>query len=160
MKKLLLLTGVLVLAFCSQAQVNDADKNTALQLVRQNSAAIGLTNADIENSIVAVTYIITGTDVRMVYLQQSFKGIPVFNQVQVLAFRNGKLVSQAGDRIRGMETVATNKDGLPSVSAVTALQTSLTSLKVVPLEPLVPITLAPDGHKFEFGKLGVNSENI
>ncbi|MBK8496883.1 MAG: hypothetical protein IPL50_19225 [Chitinophagaceae bacterium] len=36
------------------------------------------------------------TGIRYVYLLQAYKGIPVFNQMTILSFRNGKLLSRSG----------------------------------------------------------------
>jgi hypothetical protein len=93
MKKIFLLLITLWSAYVSMGQSNDVDKNAALQLVSANRAAIGLSPDDLNNVLVSSSYKMAGaTDVTLVYLYQSYKGIPVYNQMQVLAFRNGKVV--------------------------------------------------------------------
>ena len=114
---------------------------------------------DQQNFLVTSTYK-TAEGLQMVYLQQTYLGIPVYNQLQVLAFRNEKLVSNAGGRIPDIHKSVNGKNGMPAVSVVEALQTALLDAKATALEAAVPINISSDGHKFEFGKLGATSENI
>lgn len=159
MRKLLLLLVAVFSFSVIQAQVSDADLAIAKDLVAKNSVAIGLSADDQQNILVSSTYK-TMDGLQMVYLQQSHLGIPVYNQLQVLAFQNGKVVSNAGDRIPNIQKSTRGNSGMPSVSAVTAVKTALFDVKATALEAPVPIYISADGHKFEFGKLGVTTENI
>ncbi len=103
MKKLMTFFLMLACFFSANAQVSDIEKNMALELAKKSSAVIGLSQSDIDNSIVANTYIIPATNIRMLYLQQSYKEIPVYNHLNVLAFKNEQLVSNTGSRIAGFE---------------------------------------------------------
>jgi extracellular elastinolytic metalloproteinase len=156
-KSLLILLAVLSFSI-TKAQVSEADATLARQLVVKNGTAIGLTEQDQQNLLVSSAYK-TKDGLQMVYLQQSFRGIPVYNQMRVLAFKNDRLVSNAGSFLPEMQKI-TRSDGRPSVSVVTALQTALTDAKVTALEAAVPIYTSTDGHEFEFGRLGVTNENI
>ena len=142
-----------------QAQVSDADKAIALEVVQKNSSRIGLQAADIDNSIVSATYIVPGSDVRMVYLQQSYKGIPVYNQLHVLAFRNEQLLSVTGSRVTGVEQKV-NSNGQPAVDVMRAVQTALADVNAPARELVVPVNMFNEGRRFEFGSLGVSTENI
>ncbi|MEO7982717.1 MAG: M36 family metallopeptidase [Bacteroidota bacterium] len=142
-----------------EAQVSEADASFARGLVAKNSVAAGLSAEDQQNSMVSATYR-TMDGLRMVYLQQSYLGIPVYNQLQVMAFQNDKLVSNAGGRLPHIQQSITGNNAIPAVSAVTALQTALADAKAIALEAAVPLYIADDGHKFEFGKLGATTENI
>src|SRR6187402_1219693 len=102
MKKRLLLLFALLYGAATFSQVNQIDNNLALGLVKANSKAIGISENDIRDLIVSATYQTTD-GIRMVYLQQTFRQIPVFNQMQVLAFKEGKLVSASGSRIQKIE---------------------------------------------------------
>ncbi|MGQ0739621.1 MAG: M36 family metallopeptidase [Bacteroidota bacterium] len=159
MRKNLLLTVFLFSAFSVFAQVSETDKATATDLVRKNSSAIGVSFQDIDNSIITGTYIIPGSDVRMVYLQQSYKGIPVYNQLHVLAFRNGKIVSTAGSRVLSIESKV-NSNGAPAIDPVKAVKTALTDINAEAKELIVPVNILNEGRRFEFGSLGVSTENI
>ena len=71
MKKILLLTVLLAVLFAANAQVSENDRSMAMQLIQKNGAGVGLMPNDLDNSIVTGTYIIPGSEIRMVYLQQS-----------------------------------------------------------------------------------------
>jgi hypothetical protein len=160
MKKLLLLSLTVICSFMTKAQVSENDRNIALQLVQKNSSVLGITQQDIDNSIITGTYIIPGSEIRMVYLQQSYKNIPVYNQLHVLAFKNDKLVSVAGNRIATIEKKITNDRSAPAISAADAVQTAATESKVKIQEMIIPVNILRGGQKFEFGRLGVSKENI
>lgn len=160
MRKFLFLTGLLICALTGFAQVSEQAKNAALQLVRQNRAAIGLPTSDPNDVIVSSTYLVTGTDITMVYLQQAHKGIPVYNQLKTLAFRGGKLVSNFGEHVLGMEKLTGGASEIPSISAVKAVETSLADAKVAAKEAIVPVNITLNGKKMEFGRLGASKENI
>lgn len=159
MRKFLLLLVAMVSLSVLQAQVNEADAVAAKQLIAKNAGAIGLTAKDQQNSLISSTYV-SPDGLRMVYLQQSYLGIPVYNQMQVLAFMGDKLVSNAGGRLPSLDKLLPNASGFPNVSAVSAVNTALADAKVTPLELAIPIYNSTDGHKFEFGRLGATTENI
>lgn len=160
MKKNLLLVALLAATLFSNAQVNQADKALALDLAGKNSLKIGLQPGDLDNSIIAGTYIIDGSSFRMVYLQQSYKGIPVYNRLYVLAFRNEELVSVAGSRLSSMDQKTAGYTGVPGIDPVKAVKTALKEAKTSSIETIAPISISSEGRKFEFGSLGVSSENI
>jgi hypothetical protein len=159
MRQRILFAVFLFSGFTAAAQVTEADSSAAFTLVGKNSDAIGLTPQDITNSFVNGTYIIPGSEVRMVYLQQSHKGIPVYNQLHVLAFRNEKAVSVAGSRVKEIETKV-NSDGIPGIDPVMAVKTALLDVNAPTGELIVPVNILKQGRRFEFGNLGVSSENI
>src|SRR4051812_33199388 len=103
MKKKLLLLVFLAFSFILKAQ--DIAKTAALQIVSKNLTAAGLSESDINNVIVSNAYHDRSTGLDMIYLQQRYKALPVYNQIQVLAFKNGVLVSHSGGRIAGIENV-------------------------------------------------------
>ncbi len=160
MKKLLLLSVILAGFFVSNAQVSESDRNIALQLVQKNSSGIGLVQNDLDNSIITGTYIIPGSAIRMVYLQQSYRNIPVYNRLHVLAFKQDKLVSVAGSRIAVIEQKISNDRSTPAISVIEAVQTAAAESKVKIQEMIIPSAVLREGQRFEFGRLGVSSENI
>jgi len=158
MRKFLLFLSIISFS-ALRAQVSETEAALAKALVAKNSHAIGLTAEDQQQLLVSSSYR-TMDGLQMVYLQQTHLGIPVYNQLQVLAFRNDKVVSVAGGRIPQIQKSIRINNVMPAVSVVTALQTALLDAKATALEAAVPIYSAPDGHKFEFGKLGATTENI
>ncbi len=161
MKKILLLLGVFVSVITANAQLTPNDISTAKQVVTKNKTAIGLTDADLTNIIVSSTYT-SAEGIRMVYLYQSYKDISVYNQMQVLAFKNDKLVSAAGSRIPLLEQKVNTASGIPSISMQDAIRAALTESKI-DLQRITGSMNAPATNawgKADFGKLGVSDENI
>jgi extracellular elastinolytic metalloproteinase len=161
MRKFLLSLFLTISIFSADAQLTEAEVAKAKDLVNKNSAAIGLSAGDLQNLIVSSTYV-SVEGIRMVYLYQSYKGIPVYNQMHVLAFRNGQLVSKAGGRIAGFETKVNNPSGVPSLPVKQAVMEALLFAKV-PLQRMPSAIADPvinDFGKMDFGKLGVALENI
>lgn len=155
MKKNLLLIALLVLGFIAKSQ--DIDKGVALNMVAKNATLAGLTASDLKNVIVSNSYTDRSTGLDMIYLQQSYKGLPVFNELQVMAFKNGVLVSNSGGRIYDIASVIS--DLVPTVSAESAVRTALTEKKLPIRGSLTATTLIP-GKKFDFGKLGIAHESV
>jgi len=87
MKRILLLAFSVLLFTASWGQNdNQYNKAFALQLVKENKEAIGFSDTDIFNTTVSSSYTVTGTGMTMVYLQQTYLGIPVLNKMKVLVF--------------------------------------------------------------------------
>ncbi|MEO6583954.1 MAG: M36 family metallopeptidase, partial [Ferruginibacter sp.] len=127
-----------------------------MKLLTDNSAAAELSSVDTENLIISSAYFNKSTGTELVYLQQSFKGLPVLNQIQVLSFKQGQIVSNAGGRIKAIEEKV-NTSAIPAVPAEAAVQTAAAAKKIPLLQNLAGIQLS---NKIEFGKMGVARENI
>lgn len=157
MKTLIMFACLLAAGFATTAQNIDAAK--AMQMLIRQQAKTGLSNEDLSNSIVSNAYHnrISGTD--LLYLQQSYKGLPVFNQVQTLAFKNDMLVSKAGARIAGFAKKAAIAGEKPSVSPETAVRTAITAKKMAAPVALLPMAQST-ATNINFGKAGIASENI
>lgn len=149
----------LLLGFLLNSSFAQTDDNSiALQLVKKNMTSIGLSEDDIKNSIVSNTYFNQTAGTRMVYLQQSYLDLPVYNQILVLAFKNDVLVSKAGGRISSIEKMTGN--GIPSVSAETALLTALADRKIKYSKTPLVLTTEKSGHYFVFDNMGISNKNI
>ncbi len=158
MKKLLVLFLLLYAAVFVNAQINDTENKIALDLAKKNTAVIGLSQIDLDNSIVANTYIIPGTNIRMLYLQQLYRNIPVYNQLHVLAFKNETLVSNAGSRL-AIKDVA-GRNAVPSITPETAVRVAMADCKVNTFKTISAESKSADGNKLTYGKLDVAIENI
>lgn len=161
MRKIVLFLVTVFSVSTAMAQLTDSDVSFAKQLVTKNAVAIGLSTADISNSIVSSTYS-TKENIRMVYLQQSYKGIPVFGHMNVLAFRDDKAVSVEGRRIQKIEALANSKTGEPLLNAEQAVLVALTNSNIAVTNiPSSSVTVSPNGvRRFDYGTLGVTYENI
>ena len=144
----------------ANAQITDAERTTALGLAKQNQLVIGLSQNDLDNSIVANTYLVHGSDIRMLYLQQSYRGIPVYNKLNVLAFRNEQLVSNAGSRIAGLDQKLPNASYDPVITPEIAVKAAMAEINVNAYRSIVPVKIAANAQKLEYGNLDVSTENI
>ncbi|MBI5857892.1 MAG: M36 family metallopeptidase [Sphingobacteriales bacterium] len=159
MKKILLSLCVTLLSFSViRAQVIDnADKQAALRLVEANKTEIGLSATDMSNVFVSDSYQSAGTDITMVYLQQSHLGIPVYNKMLVLAFRNGKLVSNAGKLISQISNLANSS--VPSIGETEAVRMAFKEENLA--GPVIyGSKKSADGRRNDYGQLPGTYENV
>jgi len=160
MSKNLLFAFLLIFSFTvARAQVTESDRAEALSLIGSNSAVLGLSQEELDNSVITGSYIVPGSDVRIVHLQQSHKGILVYNQLHVLAFKDGKLASKEGSRVVAIEGKATG-NGVPGIDPVKAVQTALKEANTAATELIVPQSISKEGKRFDFGHLGASSEKV
>jgi hypothetical protein len=152
MKKIVLFLFAASLAFFSKAQ--NADLASASKLVAAHAAEIGLTKSDLANYLISSTYKSEGT--QLVYLNQSLKGIPVYNQMLVLAFKNDQLVSNAGNFIPEIEKNALSAQ--PSLNVAAAIGAAFKNAGLN--APSVAPSAARDkNNRMNFGILrGVNED--
>jgi extracellular elastinolytic metalloproteinase len=158
MKKNLLLFIAMLSAYLLNAQTND--KQEAMRLVTKNSIAIGISEKDFSNMIITDSYFDKIAGTRMVYLQQTYKNIPVYNQLIVLAFKNDVPVSVSGSFIPSIEKKVNSKSGAAGIGAATAVQAALADRKLSAKQSPVAISIQENGNKIEFGDLGVSRQNI
>jgi uncharacterized repeat protein (TIGR01451 family) len=144
-----------------KAQLTESDITQTKQLVSKNASTIGLTANDLDNIIVSSTYQ-SVEGIRMVYLYQGYKGIPVYNQMHVLAFRNDKVVSVAGSSIPGFEKMVNNITGTPQLTSGEAVMTAIANCQIAAsrINGSVTSPVINSFGKLDFGKLGVALENI
>ncbi len=156
MKKILL--SVLFFQSLFTAVAQNTDKSFAINLVKQNREAIGISDADLTNVLVSNAYFnkMSGTD--LVYLQQSHLGVPVYNQLVTFAFKNGKLVSKSGFIIESIEKKILQNSATPSITATTAAITAMQAKGVFSKESIKEIY--PGAKKIDFGKLDVTREKL
>ena len=145
--------------FCLNLMAQDIEKSKAMEIVLKNKTAIGLSDDDVINSNVSSAYQSSSSGLSMVYLQQTYKGLPVFNQLQSLAFKNDILFSNFGERISDIKSKVNTLSIFPSVTPDVAVTTALRSKKIFNVSSLHSTTLIP-GRKFDFGKCGIANENI
>ena len=161
MRKFLLLLISFLFSFCiSNAQLNNPDEGTAMRLVNTSKTTLGLSTEDLNNVMISSTYYDNASGIRMVYLQQTHLGIPVYNQMLVLAYKDDKLVSNAGLFNHSMGKLVNVKTGIPSLSAAAAVQSALSDRNLRATQMAVVINTKDNGRKIEFSNMGVSRENI
>jgi len=157
MKKILLLSILLFPVLMGHTQ--DINSSKAMQLVARNKTAIGLSDKDLGNAIVSDAYYNQTSGTQLVYLQQSYKGLPVFNQIKTLAFKNDLLVSVAGTSIKSIEKITRHVEATPAISAEVAVKKAISDKKLTIIQPLKS-TLLNGSQKLDFGKSGISNEKI
>ena len=125
MKKLLVLVLLSISYSFSNAQSFDA--MGASTLIQKNLQAVGLDDTEVKNSIISNTYFNRLPGTHLVYLQQTFLGLPVYNQLMNLVFKKNNLVAKTGAFIAGIDKKATTKSSVPTVSAISAATTAMAS---------------------------------
>lgn len=157
MKKLFF-TFIIFYSFTAIAQVDD--KSTAMSLISKNQKNIGLSSSDMNNFIISDAYLDNTSKLFMVYLQQSLFGLPVYNQLKVLAFRNGELVSSTGSRINSIEKLTLGNNGIPSISAETAVLSAMKDRNLITTHLPVAKASEKNGHLIVFDDMGICSQDI
>jgi subtilisin-like proprotein convertase family protein len=160
MKKILLFFVAFCLVYISNAQTISAEKNAALQLVSLHRNTIGISADDLNNVVVSNTYFDVQSGARLVYLQQTYQGVPVYNQIQVLAFKNNAVVSNAGGRIADVAAKVNVPSGLPAISAANAVLQATANKGFTTNGSVSAVKTEDEGRAVEFGKLGVSHDNI
>ncbi len=142
-----------------KAQTTDKDKFEGMQLINSNREQIGLS---VENShfIISSSYKdISAGGIQLVYLQETYKGIPVYNQFQSLSFRDGKLVTNSGSLPQYFKRVKDLNDK-PALTAAEAVKYALEDRQLKTHTPTSLIKSSENGQKFEFLNKGISEENI
>ena len=137
----------------------DIDKQKAYEWIVANKEWIGLEEEDIVNSIVTNAYHSSSSGLDMVYLQQSYKGIPVYNQILSLSFKNGTALSNSGSFIAEMKKKVNVWSVLPAMNATTATEKAIRRKGITQPLTLHATTLLP-GRKFDFGTAQIAEQHI
>lgn len=159
-KIFLFFVPLLLCVFNIHAQTYNAQENAAISLVSASKAALGLSAEDLGNVMVSSTYQDNASGVTRVYLNQTYKAVPVYNQMLVLAFKGERLVSQAGAFNHSMEKLVNVTTAMPAVSAESAVQSALADRGLRASQMAIAINRKNNGHQVEFGNMGVSRENI
>ena len=122
---LMLLNSVTV--FC---QISASEEKEVKSLINQNIQGLSPLAVTLDNYLISSTYITEGQSIRMVYLQQSFNQIPVFNQLITLAFKQGKLVSHAGKFIAYLDQLVNSKSVDHAITAKQGIQFAFDALVI------------------------------
>ena len=158
MKKFLLFCVFLTTAFITKAQ--ELTRTSAMQLVAKNRTAIGLSEDQLNNLKLSSTYYNELQGTQMIYLLQTYKGLPVYNKMLVLAFKNDTVVSNAGKLIQDIEKITFIQAAAPSVMARDAVKTAFTTTRLTIPASLPIINSTDNGSKIDFGKSNAVSENV
>lgn len=141
------------------AQKNTGPGEVAV-LLRNNLSGMGMSSADLANMRVSNTYFNKHTGTTLVYLQQTYKNIDVYNAIKVLAFKEGKLVSATGGRVPKMAARVSNAEGVATVTPGNAVKAAATHLGLALATSAVPLSYTTGDKQAVFGNLGIASGDI
>ena len=153
----LLLFGFSTVKVCGQS--NAFNKEQALDLVAANAAVIGLSANDVKNVLVSDAYYDKTANVNLVYLQQTYRGVPVYNAIKTLAFRNGKALSVAGSFVTKLSVKANIPGGQPEIAAALAVGAAAKHVDHSITGAIVALS-SDGGQKIEFPSYNVSKQNI
>ncbi len=153
MKQFLL--SIILFAFAFTIKAQNIDNTSVMQLVAGNSEAIGIQKDKVNTLKVSSTYNSAGT--QYVYLLQTYKGVPVYNQMLVLAFKDNKLISHAGKIFAAVENEGLSAS--PSLSVENAVGAAFLNAKL-PAPAIINKARSTDKGMLDFGKLAGVSENV
>ncbi len=127
-------------------------------LLKENRAAISLSENDINNSIISNTYFDKVANTRLIYLQQAILGVPVYNSVKVLAFKNNHLESSGGSFVMKENTKIEKLTIAPAVPSDIAIKRAAIFLELS--EPAYLKIIKGGTQKTEYETSGISKENI
>jgi Fungalysin metallopeptidase (M36)/PA domain/Ig-like domain CHU_C associated/Secretion system C-terminal sorting domain/Fungalysin/Thermolysin Propeptide Motif len=154
MKKIFLSIISIVFFFATNAQQIDAV--LAAQLVEKNVKEIGISKQNLENYVVSSSY--KSENISYVYLTQTFKGLPVRNQMIVLSFKEGKLASKAGFFLDDLNALTNNASEVPTMKAMDAVKAAFASEKLP--EPNITNNFAVINNSFDYGQPSNVTEKV
>ncbi|MEO6683699.1 MAG: M36 family metallopeptidase [Ginsengibacter sp.] len=136
----------------------------ALKLVEKNASSIGISSDDLKNVIVTNAYKDNISGMELIYLQQSFQGLPVYNTLQVIAIKEETVESVTGSRIDKLANKVNVAKTVPSINAKRAVGLAAKFLSI-PLDFQIENTLtilksSPDNQKVTFGMSPISKEEI
>lgn len=132
---------------------------TAVNLVKANASFIGLSKNDLDNMRISTAYIDKISGASLVYVQQTYKGADVFNAIQTYAFKNGKIISVAGQPLK-IADMANSKNGKAAITPATAVNAAAAYLKLPVSGSLASAKQINGLQEFDFGKLDFSSVNV
>lgn len=141
----------------AQKKITDADIRS---IIEKNASAIRMSSGDRQSSVVKNAYYSSQSGVLLVYLQQNYKGVDVYNSIQTLAFKNDKLVSSSGGIIPKIQSRVNNSTGTPSISPANAVMATAKELKLQMAASATALKYNAGDKQAEFSDLGISSENV
>ncbi len=152
MKKIFLIILTIFSLLMTKAQ--QKNNSAATILVTSHNKEIGLTQKNLENYIISDSYNADG--IQYVYILQSFKSLPIRNQMKVLAFRDDKLLSKAGNFIDNVEELVSDPT-TAGLNVTDAVKVAFEEEKLT--TPNLHISSSTK-NKFDFGKYSNVSEKV
>ncbi len=160
MTRFITLTSFLCLLAIAPKAQTIVDASHLKQLVTKNASALNFSKADLENYRIANAYYDETAEATMAYLQQTYKGIEVYNAITAVAFKNDKLISVQSSKIEDAATKAKGAASKPAITPAAALSAAVRNLNLNLLRPVLMRSHSDDGQEFEYDNLGIALNDI
>ena len=128
--------------------------------IAKNISRTGIPAAYLDDAYISSAYKDNRTGIEHIYLQQSFNGVEVYNQIISLAFKDDKLLYASGKFIKGIEAKA--GDATPAISAQDAVVKAAAHLNLTALFTNLTIKANTFGidKKIIFSDAGIAKKDI
>lgn len=149
------------IAYLPAMAQNVVDNGHLKQTIIKNAKALGFSSNDLQNYRIASSHYDETSNSTIAYLQQTVKGIDVYNAIASVAFRNDQLISIQSSWIPVSENVIKNLSVKTSVTPVVALQRATQELGLS-LSTSFFTALRQDLtiQEFEYDNMGISLNNI
>ncbi|MEO6949356.1 MAG: M36 family metallopeptidase [Ginsengibacter sp.] len=158
------LFSILFFSFSQISLAQNISHVDAKEMITNNAASLKLSKIEIENSVVSNAYIDKTSGTQLIYLQQSYQDVPVYNSIQVIVLKSDKVVSLTGSRIKNIEEKVVGNDAKPLVTAKQSVSYAARSLNINTSEfataSLSILNISDNKQKVEFGISSISQENI
>ncbi len=119
---------ILVISMCSFTAFAQQDMKVYRDMLSEYSGAVGVTNDELNAAEISNAYTDQQTGITFIYLQQTYKGIKVYNSIISAAFKNGNFLYAAGKFVKKIASKA--GAGSPVISHLTAVRAAAQYLQV------------------------------
>src|SRR5690242_7347157 len=160
LRRSFLLSLFLMPVICPKLKAQQISTKQALFLIKQNSSFLNLSTEDIANSVISDAYFDRTSNTFLIYLQQTYNGIPVYHAIQVIALKKEKAISVSGKRIAKIEEKITGAKEEPPVAARRSVSVAARILKLGEPASLVMLRSDAKNHRVEFSSSTISRENI
>ncbi len=92
-----IIISLLLLCFVFTAFSQSGDEAVAKNKIALAASHISLSPSDVQDAIILKNYTDRNTGIQHLYLQQTYQGVPVYNSIKTLAFKNDKLLYSSGE---------------------------------------------------------------
>jgi hypothetical protein len=150
----------LAVALAGTLSAQELTSAAASDLIQKNAASLGLSKTDLQNLRISSAYVDKASGATLVYAQQTYLGVDVFNSIQTYAFKDQSPVSAAGVRVANIEGKVNIRSIKPAVSVARSVGIAARELRLA--APALPGTPKQTNglQEFDFGKLNISSVNV
>ncbi len=148
--------GIFCLSFLGNVFSQQTDNKTTAEIITKHQKKLAFTIYDLQNYIVSSSY--KSNNTQYIYLLQSFKGLPIRNQMKVISLEQDQVKSNSGTFIKNVESYTANKSASPLLLPKDAVDIAFESEKIKIKNS--KFNLLSNEDKFDFGMTDEVTENV